>query len=87
MTSDEANRCGPPLALFCSPYIKGVRFELRPISRSPPEKTIGLMYRRAGESYRQSGVGVFRDWRWENDKRKVSEGDWLWAALVDEYAS
>lgn len=87
MISDEADRCGPPLAVFRTPYIKGMRFELRPISRTPPERTVALMYRRTGDSYRRSGVGVYRDGRWENDKRKVLEGDWLWAAMVDERAS
>ena len=84
MTADEADRCGPPRLVFRSPAMPGFRFECRPVSAEPPDKTVAFMYRRNGEGYRQSGVGVFRDGAWTNDKGKPLEGELLWAAMIDE---
>jgi hypothetical protein len=84
MTSDEANRCGPPLAVARMPWLPKMRTEYRHISSEAPEKTVAIMYRREGDSYSQRGVGIFQGGRWVRKGGKPIEGDYLWAALVNE---
>ena len=83
---DDADRFGPPAFVFRSPYVRGVRFELRPIDRPPGDKWVGLMYRRTAGTYRQAGVGVFRDGVFRNDRRKLLQGDLFWSLMVEEAA-
>jgi hypothetical protein len=84
--AERLERCGPPRWVYRTPYLKGVRFECRPISSPPPpEKTIAFMYRREGGHYTQSGVIAFIDGHWRKEGRgDPLEGDCLWAAMVDE---
>jgi hypothetical protein len=84
MTSEDADRCGPPVATYRVPGLAGVHFEWRPISRVPPEKTAAFMYRREGDNYTQSGAGFFKGGGWVNGSGKPIEGDYLWAAMVDD---
>ena len=85
LTTDELDRCGPPVCVFTARYLSGMRFELRPVSgKHPPEGTVAIMYRRKeGDIYRQAGVGVFKPGEWRSDRRKLLQGDDLyWAAMV-----
>jgi hypothetical protein len=82
---DRLERCGPPRLVFRTKFMKGVRFECRPISKAPPaEETVSLLYRRDGDYYRPSGVAVFKGGVWLDDKRQMLSGDLLWTAMVDE---
>ena len=66
-----------PAASFRSPYLRGVRFELRPIECGAPENWVGIMYRRLGNQYRQAGAGIFREGRWLNARKKPLSGEGL----------
>ena len=84
MSPDELDRCGPAYCVVRSQFAPGWRFECRPISAEPPEKTVAIMYRRNDKVLRQCGVGVFQDGRWTNDKGKPLEGDLFWTHMVKE---
>ena len=84
MISDDLDRCGPPVCVFRSPYLKAARFELRPIANAP-DNTVAILYRRDGDVIRQAGVGKCKAGEWRNSKNKpLGEGEWLWAAMVAE---
>lgn len=86
--AEDADCHGPPLCTFRSPYLPGVRFELRPISMAPCDKAVAILYRREGGNFRQAGVGVFKEGLWTNDRGKPLSGEGLhWALMVGEGAS
>lgn len=85
---DELDRCGPPVAVFRTPlpFMRGLRFEIRPADRPPPgTHSVTFLYRRSGDMLDQIGVGAFVDGQWTNGKGKVLDPEGLhWAAMVDE---
>jgi hypothetical protein len=85
-TDDELDRCGPPEITFRTSLMKGLRFDLRPADRAPPERhSVTFLYRRSGDVVNQAGVGSFVDGRWTNDKGKPLDPDGLyWVAMVNE---
>lgn len=88
MTSEEADRCGPPSLVMRMPGLRTVRFEMRPIERSPPERTLAFMYGRDGDRLLQSGAMLFQDGGWQTvkgcAKPKLQPSHWV--AMVEDAA-
>lgn len=83
---DQLERCGPPAFVIRTPYLRGYRFEGRPIGKEPPPPfAVSIMYRREGPYFKQAGVGAFKDGKWTNGKgRELDPANLHWTAMVDE---
>lgn len=85
MTDEQLAQCGRPLGVARLRHLRGMRLEYRRTSQLPPDNWVGIMYRRNGDSFLQSGIGMFKDGEWLNDKRQpLPEGEWLWVEMVRE---
>ena len=86
MTTDEADRCGPPVLVFEAEGLPGFRFQCRSMARTPPDGTVAFMYRRRDGVLRQGGAVVFVNGAWRRkvngDPIEAGEHD-LWTAMVD----
>lgn len=88
MTKEQLAECGPPAAVVRLPHLASLRLEYRRTSSPPPDNWVGIVYRRSGDSFIRSGVGMFKDGEWLNDKRQpLGDGEWLWAELVSDDAA
>jgi hypothetical protein len=85
MTADDClERYGPPSFWFTVPGLNGGRFEGRPISREPEEKTIGFLYSNAGEGkLRQVGPAVFNEGEWKRLSKARAPKPSHWVVMVD----
>jgi hypothetical protein len=72
-----------PFCIFEAAGLRGLKFECRPISDTPPDKTVSIMYRRNGDGLRQCGVGLFKDRAWTDGAGKpLDEEGLFWTRLV-----
>lgn len=85
MTDEQLAECGPPVGVARLRHLRGMRLEYRRTSQLPPDNWMGIMYRRSGDSFLQSGIGMFKDGAWLNEKRQpLPDGEWLWLEMVRE---
>lgn len=88
MTDEQLAECGPPYMVARLRHLGRMRLEYRRTSQPPPDNWVGIIYRRSEDSFLQSGVGIFKDGQWLNDKRKpLADGEWLWVEMVKEDAA
>jgi hypothetical protein len=85
-TTDELDRCGPPVVVFRVPGLSTVRFELRSADRPPPPAyRLTFLYRRQGDNLTKALVGSYADGIWKDTRGNVLDPQGLhWTAMVDD---